>query len=133
MKDEQRLDLRQLELLVYVAKDQIERVLNLVEVGRGQQFIQRKVFHEDVVLVDWTRVGQYVASSARLRTNVDGFNESGICQEADCGVEPLGVLQYIQSQHDLVTSELRINPFQSALHAQPEVNFLRGGTRCNIA
>lgn len=45
--------LRDLELLVDVAKDDIERIPNLVQVGRREQVIQRKILHQRVVLLDW--------------------------------------------------------------------------------
>jgi hypothetical protein len=51
---------RELELLVEVAKDHVDALLQLLEVGRGEKLVQRKVLHQDVVVVDCQETrGQY--------------------------------------------------------------------------
>lgn len=80
----------------------------------------------------WTVVSNEMRPRFML-TQVRGLLEPGIGNEADRSVEPLRMLEDIQRQRNFLAPQLRLDPLQRVLHAQPEVDLLRGGSGSDIA
>lgn len=67
-----------------------------------------------------------------LLTDICRLPQTSIGDEADSSMKPLGMLEDIQRQGDLLPPQLRINGLQRVLHAQPEIDFLRSCTGSDI-
>jgi len=68
-----------------MAKDKMEAFLNLVEIGGGEEFVEREILHELIVFV----------------YEVRGILEAGVGHETDGGVEAFGIAQTVHDDVDL--------------------------------
>ena len=101
--------------------------MQLVEVGGGEEVVERKVFHSLAILVD----RQYPSASSipkqkkRRPTEIRSVLQPGISGKTNRRMRPLCIPQCIHNHPDLFPPQLRFHPLQHPLEAQPEVDLLR--------
>jgi hypothetical protein len=123
-----------------VAEDEVKTVLDFGQIGRGEELVKRKVFHELIVFVHCAgKVEESAFSSSRPqraklgRTDIGGLLETRIGDERHRRVEPFGVLEDVEGKNDRIAPQLLLDALQRLLHAEPEVDLLTCGAACDVA
>ena len=91
-----------------MVKNQVQRLLYLLQGGSRQQLIQGEIPHQLVVLLN----------------QISGLSQTSVGNETESCLVTLSMTKNIHGQRNPITPKLILDALQRSLHRQPEIDFL---------